>query len=247
MLVNYLPEWLRADVERRSLVRGERRLVRGHARRRRRAERSTRLWIGVAVLAPAIAAVEGSWGWLVVAAGALARAGLAWHQAQGAASLSPVVLPLPSAPLPSRVRLYGSAAADPLQRGEAAIAALAAIMRASPPGPAAEAVRAAMASAAEVVDSLRNRAQHVLACESAARAVADASRRAEIISTVSDLVSAMNAAVQALDAMLAAATDLLASTVSTVSTPLTPGQLDGLDRQTATLRAFAEGLRDLRR
>ncbi len=54
----------------------------------------------------------------------------------------------------------------------------------------------------------------------------------------------MNAAVQALDAMLAAATDLLASTVSTVPTPV---QLDGLDRQTATLRAFAEGLRDLRR
>ncbi|WP_239333690.1 hypothetical protein [Frankia sp. CiP3] len=239
MLVSYLPDRLRADIERQRLIRGEQRLVRAYDRRRRRATRSTRLWAGVAIAAPTMAVLEDSWGWLVVGAGALARAGLAWRQAQLAVSSSPSALPLLS-----RARLSGSAAAEPMQRGEAAMAALTAIMQASPPGPAAEAVRTAMASAAEVVDTLRNRAQRVLACESAARVVTDVDRRTEIISTVSELVSSMNTGVRALDNMLAAASDLLASTVST---QLTPGQLDSLDRQTATLRAFAEGMRDLKR
>jgi hypothetical protein len=242
MLVSYLPDWLRADIERRNLVRNERRLARAYVRRQQWATRSTQLWAGVAVAAPAVAVAGGSWEWLIVGAGAAARAGLSWRQARSVATAAPPAMPLPTAPSPSRARLYGSAAAEPLQRGEAAVVALGGILQALPAGPAAEAVRVAMASAAEVVDRLRNRAHHVLACEAAARAVTDVDRRSAIVAGVSDLVSVMRAEVQALHDMLAAASELLA----TASTPLTPGQLDSLDRQTATLRAFAEGLRDLK-
>ncbi len=238
-----LPDWLRADIERRSLLRGEQRLARAQARLRRRAVLSARVWGGVAVITPGIAVLDGTWGWLVVGAGALVRAGLSWHQAR----LTPVLpsaLPLPAAPLPSRLMLRGSAAAEPLRRGEAAMVALAAMLRALPPGAAAATVRAAMASAAEVVDGLRMQAARVLACESAARAVADPGRRAEITATISDLVRSMTTAADALDGMLAAASDLLASTSSTLSPT---GQDGGLERGTAALRGFADGLRELMR
>ncbi len=237
-----LPDWLRADIERRSLLRGEQRLVRTQARLRRRAAASARVWAGVAVLTPAAAVLDGTWKWLVVGAGALVRAGLSWRQAR----LAPVLpaLPLPMAPLPSRLMLRGSAAAEPLRRGEAAMVALAAMLRALPPGAAAETVRAAMVSAAQVVDGLRVEAGRVLACESAARTVAGPGRRAEITATISDLVSSMTTAADALDGMLAAASDLLASTSSTLSPA---GRDGGLEHGTAALRGFADGLRELMR
>ncbi|WP_131768255.1 phage shock envelope stress response protein PspM [Candidatus Protofrankia californiensis] len=238
-----LPDWLRADIERRSLLRGEQRLVRTQARLRRRAAASARVWAGVAVLTPAAAVLDGTWEWLVVGAGALVRAGLSWRQARLAPVLPPA-LPLPMAPLPSRLMLRGSAAAEPLRRGEAAMVALAAMLRALPPGAAAETVRAAMASAAQVVDGLRGEAGRVLACESAARTVADPGRRAEITATISDLVSSMTTAADALDGMLAAASDLLASTSSTLPPA---GRDGGLERGTAALRGFADGLRELMR
>ncbi|AEH10892.1 MULTISPECIES: phage shock envelope stress response protein PspM [Protofrankia] len=242
-----LPEWLRADIERRNLLRGEQRLIRAQARQRRRAAASARAWSGVAVLTPAVAVLDGTWGWLVVGVGALVRAGLSWRQARAAPAL-PAALPLPTAPLPSRLRLRGSAAAEPLHRGEAAVVALAAMLRSLPPGAAAEAVRAAMASAAQVVDGLRGQAARVLACESAARTVVDPGRRAEITTTIKGLVSSMTTEADALDEMLAAASDLLASTPSALLPAGAVAGRDGeLERGTAALRGFADGLRELMR
>ncbi len=243
MVVSRMPDRLRADLERRSLLRGEQRLVRTRSRQARRASRSARMWAGVAVLTPGVAVVEGTWGWLVVGAGALARAGLSWRQSR-LSTPPPTVLPLPTAPLPSRLMLRGSAAAKPLYRGEAAMTALGTMLRALPAGPAAATVRAAMVPAAEVVDGLRFQAARVLACESAARAVADGDRRAEITRTLLELVGSMNAAVEGLDSMLAAASDLLASASASA---LALGPVGSLERQTASLRGFADGLRELMR
>src|SRR4030095_4211107 len=94
-------------------------------------------------------------------------------------------------PPPSPMALRGSAAAEPLLRGESGMAALAAMGRTSAPGPGAEALRDAMAAAADVVDGLRVLAARVVACEAAVRAIADPRRRREVQASAGALVDQM--------------------------------------------------------
>ncbi|ABD12886.1 hypothetical protein CcI156_09735 [Frankia sp. CcI156] len=232
-----LPDWVRADVERRSLLRTERRAGRGVRWARRRAAVTAFGWIAVASVTPVAAVVDG-WGWLVVGAAAIIRAGLAgWETAvirredRGFA--------LPSAPAPPPWALRHSAAAEPLRRGEAGLAALVAMARTLAPGAARGPVRAAVAGAADLVDGLRVTAMRVVACERAARAVTYPARRAEILATRKDLVAEMSASVATLDDLLAAASEVVGTVVA--SSP----DLARLTQQIEALRGYAAALREL--
>jgi hypothetical protein len=112
--------------------------------------------------------------------------------------------------------------------------------RSLPAGPTSGALRAAVASGAEVVDGLRTHAGRVVACEAAARAVADRRRRMEILGTADALVTAMEKAVTALDDLLAAASEVV-GTVSAVR----PDGLALLTERAEALRGYAAGLREL--
>ncbi|WP_157734151.1 MULTISPECIES: phage shock envelope stress response protein PspM [Frankia] len=237
-VVPSLPAWVGADVERRSLVRAERRAGRGLRWARRREAAAVSIWTGVAALTPVAAVVDDSWGWLVAGGAALARAALAGRElallrrADGG-------LPLPRTPAPSPWELRRSAAAEPLRRGEAGLAALMAMTRSLGPGAARSLLQTAAAGAADLVDGLRVGAARVVACEAATRAVSDSGRRAELARTTEALVASMTTSVAVFDDLLAAAGEA----VGTVSSSA-PG-LIRLREDTETLRGYAAALRDL--
>jgi hypothetical protein len=233
-----MPAWARAEMERRVLVHSERRARRRALRPHRRAVRSMRLWTAAAAVAPAVAIFNG-WEWLVVGGGALLRAALSWREAVATADVEPG-LPLATVPPPSPMALRGSAAAEPLLRGESALAALARLVRAQAPGPAADELRAAMAAAAEVVDASRVFAARVVACEAAARAVADPRRRREVQASAEVSLTQMRHAAAGLDGLLEAATDLVAAVAA--AQPIGHTRLDD---QILALRGLAAGFRDL--
>lgn len=229
-----LPDWIGADLDRRAVVRSER-LATRYARR---AAGSARWWTIAAAVTPVAAAVDHEWAWLAVGAVALMNGAL-WAREAALANRRDPGLPLPSVPAPGLRSLRGSAAAEPLRRGEAAIVAFAAMARASPPGPTAAAVRCAMASAGAAVDGLRLRAARVTACEAAARAVANPARRAELSTIVRALVDDMTAAVRALDDLLGAAGDVIGAVSPR------PHELAALGDATEALRGYAAAWREL--
>jgi hypothetical protein len=236
-----MPAWARAEMERRVLVRSERRARRRALRPHRRAVRSMRVWTAAAAATPVAVVVDG-WGWVLFGAAAAARAGLSWWEARATADVGQG-LPLATMPAPSPMALRGSRAAEPLLRGESAMAALAAFVRAQGPGPVADALRSAMAAAADVVDGLRVFAARVAAGEAAARAVADPARRGVVQASVEAMLAQMRQAAAGLDGLLQAATDVVAT--ATVQ----PGgyTYTRLDEETIALRGLAAGLRDLTR
>ncbi|SQD94963.1 hypothetical protein E0504_23205 [Parafrankia sp. BMG5.11] len=233
-----LPDWIRADVERRSLERSERRFGRATRRARRRATFSTQAWTAAAAASPAAAFIDHAWGWFVFGGAALVRAGLSYRELRAFRDRDDA-LPMPAVPAPGAVALRRSAAARPLRRGEAGLAALVALARSVEDRPPAAPVRTAVAGAVRLVDGLRVSAGQVLACESAARAVADPVRRANILATSAQLLDGMNRAADALDGLLAAATEI----VGTVAAPA--AELHRLTEDVERLRAYADGLSEL--
>jgi hypothetical protein len=97
-----------------------------------------------------------------------------------------------------------------------------------------------MATAAEVVDSLRVLAARVVACEAAARAVTDPRRRREVQASAGALLAQMRHAAAGLDGLLGAATDVVAT-----ATTQPAGGYSRLDDEILALRALAAGLRDV--
>ncbi|WP_261553826.1 phage shock envelope stress response protein PspM [Frankia tisae] len=237
-VVPALPAWVGADVERRSLLRAERRAGRGLRWARRRETATASIWTGVAALTPVAAVAYDSWGWLVAGGAALARAALAGREL-GLLRRVDGGLPLPRSPEPSPWELRRSAAAEPLRRGEAALAALAAMTRSLGPGPARTLLQTTAAGAADLVDGLRLGAARVVACEAAARAISHPGRRAELARTTEALVATMTTSVAVFDDLLAAAGEA----VGTVSSSA-PG-LIRLREDTEMLRGYAAALRDL--
>ena len=244
-----MPDWARAEVERRFLERAERRDRRSALRPYRRARRSVQTWLAGAATVPVAATVdvvaldggaENLLGWLAVAVGALAGAGLASREA-GRAARVPAGLPLATAPAPSPAALWRSAAAGPLRRGESALGAFAAMVRSLGPGPMADTLRTAMAAAAEVVDGLRIHAARVVAFEAAARAVSDPVRRGEVQMRAEVLLTRMTAAADGLDGLLDAASELVAAASGHSGGD---GGLRRLDDEIARLRGFTVGLRE---
>ncbi|KQC37629.1 hypothetical protein UK82_14610 [Frankia sp. ACN1ag] len=233
-----MPAWVGADVERRSLERAERRAGRGLRWARRREAASVSIWTGVAALTPVAAVAYDSWGWLVAGGAALARAALAGREL-GLLRRADNGLPLPRTPAPSLWELRRSAAAEPLRRGEAGLAALVAMTRSLGPGPARTFLQTAVAGAAELVDGLRVGAARVVACEAAVRAISHPGRRAELARSTEALVATMATSVAVFDDLLAAAGE----TVGTVSSSA-PG-LIRLREDTEALREYAAALRDL--
>ncbi|WP_026240122.1 phage shock envelope stress response protein PspM [Parafrankia discariae] len=233
-----LPDWIRADVERRSLERSERRFGRSVRRARRRAAISTQAWTAAAAASPAAAFIDHSWGWFVFGGAALVRAGLSYRELRAFQDTADAPA-LPVVPAPTAMALRRSAAARPLRRGEAGLAALVALARSVADHPPAAPVRTAVAGAVRLVDGLRVSAGQVLACEAAARAVADPARRAGILATSAQLLDGMNRAADALDGLLAAATEI----VGTVAAPA--AELRRLTEDVDRLRAYADGLSEL--
>jgi hypothetical protein len=254
-----VPDAVGADLERRAAWRESR----AAGRYVRRAHWTAGWWAGFGALTVAIgeaAAPSAWWLWLATGAGALVNSGVWVAHAAQYRRRNPGP-PLPLAPAPGVRALTGSAAAGPLRRGEAAITAFLALARPLPPGPTADVVRSAMASAAEVVDGLRLRASRVIACEQAARAVTDPTGRAQINGAVRALVQEMDAAIRALDELVAAAAEVVGAGAATGSLGLpgpsglppavggglgmSPVDLDRLAAQAENLRGYAAGLRDL--
>lgn len=231
-----LPPAVWLDLERRTVLRAEVRARRVAERRRRRAARSASLWATVAAAMPAVAVVEDQWGWFLVGGAALARSGLSWRQYRTAPP-SPELLPMPSVVPPRLPRR--SAAATPLHRAEAALLALRGLVAQLPSGPLAEQGRAAVLTAVETLDGLRAQAARVAACENAARAVADPTRRRTIEASVAPLLAGLERGADGLDELLAAASDTVASALGS---PV-PGVR--LAEAVGTLRALAAGLREL--
>lgn len=251
-----------ADLARRATQRE----ARAATRYARRARWTAGSWAALAaVITPAGAAFGGDmwWMWLLTGAGSLAGGGL-WALEAARADRHMPGPPLPVAAAPSVAVLTGSAAAGPLRRGEEAIGAFLALARPLPPGPTADVIRSAMASAAEVVDGLRLRATRVVACDAAARAMADRAARAQLAGTTLALVEEMNAAVRALDELVAAAAEVVGASVyassggidlggpSAEGMPvggaalgMAPVDLDALTDQAEKLRGYAAGLRDV--
>ncbi|OHV38119.1 hypothetical protein BCD49_14185 [Pseudofrankia sp. EUN1h] len=251
-----------ADLERR----GAQREARAATRYARHARWTAGGWAALAaVITPAGAALGGHewWMWLLTGAGSLVNSGLWALQAARADRQTPGP-PLPVAAAPGVRELTGSAAAAPLRRGEEAISAFLALARPVPPGPTADVIRSAMASAAEVVDGLRLRANRIVACEAAVRALTDRSARAQLAGTIQALAEEMKAAVRALDDLVAAVAEVVGAGVyassggidlggsTPVGTPaggaalgVAPVDLDALAEQTENLRGYAAGLRDV--
>lgn len=96
-----------------------------------------------------------------------------------------------------------------------------------------------MATAAEIVDGLRVLAARVVACEAAARAIADPRRRREVWANAEALLAQMRHAATGMGGLLQAATDL----VATATTQL--GGHSRLDDEILALRALAAGMRDV--
>nr|WP_235826364.1 hypothetical protein [Candidatus Frankia alpina] len=237
-VVPALPAWVGADVERRSLLRAERRAGRGLRWARRRETATASIWTGVAALTPVAAVAYDSWGWLVAGGAALARAALAGREL-GLLRRVDGGLPLPRNSAPSPWELRRSAAAEPLRRGEVALAALAAMTRSLNPGPARTLLQTTAAGAADLVDGLRLGAARVVACEAAARAISHPGRRAELTRTTEALVATMTTSVAVFDDLLAAAGEAVGSVSSSA-----PG-LIRLREDTEMLRGYAAALRDL--
>jgi hypothetical protein len=252
-----VPPAIGADLERRAA----RREVRATTWFARRARWTAGCWaVFAAVVTPAgLAADPGEWVlWLATGAGSLLSGGLWALQATRESRRNPG-LPLPAAPAPATRELSGSAAAEPLRRGEASITAFLALSRPVPPGPTADLVRSAMSSAVEVVDGLRLRAARVLGCEAAARAVVDPAGRAHLNAVIVGLVGEMTAAVRALDDLVAATAEVVGAGVWTpgygaaglpaVSSAVAAGadgplaDLTALAEQAENLRGYAAGLR----
>lgn len=234
-----VPDWLRADVDRRLLTHGESRARRAAARPRRRAVASMRAWAAFAAICLPVAAIETAWGWVVAAGLAAARAGLSWREARRLAAAEDAGLALPTVPAPAITALRRSAAAAPLRGGESALMALATVVRSLPPGPVGEQGRAAMAAAATTVDTLREQAARVIACERVARAATDPGRRADAQAHADALVATMRADADGLDELLGAASDLV------TALPADRPEIHHLTARTDTLRGIAEALRDL--
>lgn len=248
-----LPDWARAEVERRTLERAERRDRRLALRPYRRARRSVQSWLAGAAVTPLAAAVDvvgddssgNLLGWLAVGLGCLLGAGMA-HREASRAAVTPPGLPLATAPAPKPAALWRSAAAAPLRRGESALNAFAAMMRSLGPGPTTETLRSAMVAAAEVVDGLRVYASRVVAFEAAARAMSDRARRREVDNRAEVLLARMTAAAEGLDELLDAASEMVAAASGD---PWATGNLAGggsrrLDDEIARLRGFTAGLRE---
>ncbi|MBL7501326.1 hypothetical protein I6A84_37015 [Frankia sp. CNm7] len=244
------------DLDRRAAWREARQATRFS----RRARWTAGCWAAfAAVSTPVGVAVGGAdwWLWLATGAGALANGGLWAWQAARAERRNPGP-PIPQAPAPSVRALSGSAAAGPLRRGEGTITAFLALSRPVPPGPTAEVIRSAMAAAAEVVDGLRLRAGRVVACEAAAKAVADPAGRAQLTATAKALVEEMTAAARALDDLVAATAEVVGAGVRATAGDasaglaaggaalgVTPVDLAGLAERAESLRGYAAALRDL--
>jgi hypothetical protein len=252
-----VPDAVGADLERRAAWRE----TRTTSRYVRRAYRTAGWWAGFGVVTTAIGeAADPSIWWLAAAAGAAVNAGLWVVNAARYRQQNPTP-PLPTAPAPSVRALTGSAAAGPLRRGEATITAFLALARPLPPGPSAEVIRGAMASAAEVVDGLRLRASRVIACEGAARAVADPAGRAQITEAARTLLGEMEAAVRALDGLVGASAEVVGAGAAVggegppgpavgpvpvgAALGLSPFDLESLTAQAESLRGYAAGLREL--
>lgn len=231
-----LPDWLRADIERRSFENAERRFSRPFRRARQRALLSAQAWAAAAAASPVVAAIGDEWGWLAFGAAALARAGLSFREYRTSPESG---LPAPSVPPLRALELRRSAAARPLRRGEAGLAAVAALLCSVEARPGTTQVQTAMVTAARLVDGLRMTARRVLACESAMRAVSDPARRADIRATSARLLAAMEQAADLLDELLTAATEI----VVTVTTPT--AELTGLADEVERLRTYADGLSEL--
>jgi hypothetical protein len=191
----------------------------------------------VAALSPVAAVVDG-WGWLAVGAVSVVRVGLAGREL-ATLRREDDGLPLPSAPAPRPWELRGSAAAEPLRRGEAALSALAAMTRSVGPGAARSLLQGAVAGGAELVDGLRVGAARVVACESAVRAVAHPERRAELSRTRDGLAGTMRTSADTFDDLLVAAGEVVGSV-----SPSAPG-LARLRADTEVLREYAAALRAL--
>ncbi|WP_232425309.1 hypothetical protein [Pseudofrankia inefficax] len=254
-----VPDAVGADLERRAAWRQ----TRAAGRYVRRAQWTAGWWAGFGVITAGIGeAIDPSagWLWLAVGAGALVNSGV-WVAHAARYRLRNPGPPLPVAPAPGVRALTGSAAAAPLRRGEAAITAFLALSRPLPPGPTADVVRGAMASAAEVVDGLRLRASRVIACEEAARAVTDPAGRAQVNAAARALVAEMEAAMRALDELVAASAEVVGAGAAAGGLPLagvagprpvggaglgmSPVDVDGLAAQAENLRGYAAGLREL--
>jgi len=232
-----LPDWAGAGVERWSLQRAQRRADRGRRWARRWSAGSATAWAVVAALSP-VPAVLDRWEWLLLGAVSAVRAALAGREL-AALGRDDDALPMPVAPAPGPWEMRGSAAAEPLRRGEAALVALAAMIRSMPAGPARALLLGAAGGGAELVDGLRVGATRVVACESAMRAVAHPERRADLARARDGLVATMTTSVATFDDLLAAAGE----TVGSVST--TAAGLARLRADTETLREYATALRTL--
>lgn len=236
-----MPDWIRADVDRRLFVHTEWRARRAASRPRRRALVSARAWTTLAVGCLPVAAIEHAWAWAVVGGLAAARGGLSWRDARRAAAGESAGLSMPSVAPPPPGALRRSAAAEPLRRGESALMALGAAVRTLPVGPVAEQGRAAMATGAAIVDELRGQAHRVLACEAAERAGTDPGHRASARARSEGLAAEMAVTAAHLDELLAAAGEVVAALPGAGRHP------DQLRAQTETLRGTAAALRDLAR
>ncbi|SNQ49073.1 conserved hypothetical protein [Frankia canadensis] len=232
-----LPDWAGAGYERWSLRRAQRRAGRGRRWARRWSAGSATLWAAVAALST-VPAVLDRWEWLLLGAVSAARAALAGREL-AELGRDEDALPMPTAAAPGPWELRGSAAAEPLRRGEAALVALAAMTRSIAESPARVLLRGGVAGGAELVDGLRAGAVRVVACESAARAVAHPDRRAELLRTRDGLVATMTTSVATFDDLLVAAAEAVGS-VSTAA----PG-LERLRADTEVLREYAAALRAL--
>ncbi|MCK9876229.1 hypothetical protein MXD59_10645 [Frankia sp. Ag45/Mut15] len=234
-----LPDWVGAEVERRSLRRVQRREVRGRRWVGRWVAVTTTGWSALAALSP-VGAVLGGWEWLLLGVAALARAGLGGREL-AELHRDDAALRLPGANAPSPWALRGSAAAAPLRRGEAALGALVALARSlgDSAGPSGGLLRGAVTGAVEVVDGLRLGAGRMVACETAMRAITDPQRRAGLVRTHDELAAAMVASAAGLDDLLVAAVDVVGGSAPTTA------DLARLHADTELLREYAGALRSL--
>ncbi|EFC78741.1 hypothetical protein, partial [Frankia sp. EUN1f] len=233
-----LPDWLRADVERRSFENSRRRLDRPFRRARRRALNSARIWAAAAAASPVAAVAADEWGWLGFGAAALVQAAVSFREFRTSPDTG---LPVPCVAPLKAMEIRRSAAARALRRGEAGLAALAALLLAVEARPAAAQVLRATETAARLVDDLRSTARRVLACESALRAVSDRAVRAEIGATSARLLAGMDQAADLLDGLLAAATQIVGTVTVAGSSP----RLAELTADVERLRTYADGLSEL--
>ncbi|WP_066068833.1 phage shock envelope stress response protein PspM [Frankia sp. EI5c] len=232
-----MPDWLRVDVERRSFANSRRRLGRPFRRARERALNSAWIWGAAAAVSPAAAVVADEKGWLLFGAAAVVQAGLSvreYRTTPAGGLPAPLVAPLRA------LELRRSAAARPLRRGEAGLAALAALLG-SVEGPAAVQVAESTRTAVRLVDGLRSTARRVLACESALRAVSGQARRAEIQAASAQLLTGMEQAADLLEELVALATGIVGAVAVAAAEP----ELDRLAEDVERLRNYADGLSEL--